>query len=458
MFSTTAEATPLPKDKDFPPPSVERDSHGDPDAGAHVREISMWLRALRSFFNASNHPLPEGNQEGLVAHDWTNELKIARGTLLRSSELVFQSVHFEKPDNTIFDEPEGAGTLDALSQSDSAEGLKTGVTDDALLALAASLGDACDLCQSLLEVRPVSLHTWANLGGTLNRDLELLEGTKILTRLHAGQETLNIPAPLLDITRETIKSHALAADMIQVFSGLYRLLGYLRFVETLLRRDQPLKQTLPIFTLVHEEARSLTEFIKGRAMSDEGMDRIVFEALDSTSYAISMELRKVFAHELVGLSSLQQAPLIYVKVENAHGLLRDSFQQSVAGLAQVFDPALDGAQLFDTFRTRLGQSLALRRDLWTLLQLVRRCEKEPGMVERLLQTLTWFRDGSLRYLMFKDWEACERFMEEVDAERGRTDLAGVLHRFTAYLEALSSQVNMRAVLINHPFDYPALQD
>ena len=458
MLSPTAEATSLPKDKDFPPPSVERDNPADADAGAHVREISMWLRALRSFFNTSNHPLPEGSQEGLVAHDWTSELKIARAALLRSSELVFQSVHFEKPDNTIFDEPEGAVTLDALSQSDSAEELKTGVTDDALLALAASLGDACDLCQSLLEVRPVSLHTWANLGESLNRDLGRLEGTKILTRLCAGQETLNIPAPLLDLTRETIKSHALAADMVQVFSGLYRLLGYLRFVETLLRRDQPLKQALPVFTLVHEEARCLTEFIKGRAMSDDGMDRIVFEALDSTSYAISMELRKVFAHELVGLGSLQQAQLIYVKVENAHGLLRDSFQQSLVGLAQVFDPALDGTQLFDTFRTRLGQSLALRRDLWTLLQLVRRCENEPEMVERLLQTLTWFRDGSLRYLMFKDWEACERFMEEVDASRGRTDLAGVLHRFTAYLEALSSQVNMRAVLINHPFDYPALED
>jgi hypothetical protein len=314
------------------------------------------------------------------------------------------------------------------------------------------------LCQSLLEPRPVSLHAWANLGESVNRDLGRLEGTKILTRLYACQETLDIPAPLLDLARETIKSPALAADMIHVFNGLYRLLGYLHFVETLLRRDQPLKQALPVFTLVHEEARALTEFIKGRAMSDEGLDRIVFEALDSTSYAISMELRKVFAHELVGLSSLQQAQLIYVKVENAHGLLRDSFQQSVVGLAQVFDPALDGAQLFDTFRTRLGQSLALRRDLWTLLQLVRRCENEPEMVERLLQTLAWFRDGSLRYLMFKDWEACERFMEEVDSARGHAELGGVLHRFTAYLEALSSQVNMRAVLINHPFDHPALED
>ncbi|HKQ53220.1 MAG TPA: hypothetical protein VJT74_12680 [Pyrinomonadaceae bacterium] len=458
MLSPTAEATPPPKERDFPMPPAGREEAGDSDAGTHVREISMWLRALGSFFNTCNHPLAEGNQEGLVAQDWTNELRIARRAMLRASELVFRSVHFEQSDSTIFDEPEAAVTLDALPSPGPPEGMKTRVTDEALLALAASLGDACDLCQSLLEVRPVSLHAWVNLGQNLKRELGRLDGTKVLTRLHSRQETLNLPAPLLDLSREATGSPALAADMIHVFSGLYRLLGYLHFVETLLAGDQSLKQTLPVFTLVHEEARALTEFIKVRAMSDEGLHKHVVEALDSTSYAISMELRKVFAHELVGLSTLQQAPLIYAKVENAHGLLRDSFQQSVAGLAQVLDPSLDGAQLFDAFRTRLGQSLALRRDLWTLLQLVRRCEQKPETVERLLTTLAWFRDGSLRYLMFKDWESSERFMEEVDVARRRNELSPVLHRFTAYLEALSSQVNMRAVLINHPFDYPELQD
>ncbi len=458
MLSTTVEATPPSNDTDFPLPPAGREEADGPDAATQVHEISMWLRALHSFFNTCNHPLAEGNQEGLVAQDWTNELRIARRTLLRASELVFRSVHFEQQDSTIFDDAEAAVTRDAMPSPGPTEEMKTGVTDDALLALAATLGDACDLCQSLLELRPISLHAWVNLGDNLKRELGRLEATKVLTRLYSRQETLNVPAPLLDLGREAPGSPALAADMFQVFSGLYRLLGYLHFVETLLRSDQSLKQALPIFTLVHEEARSLTEFIKARAMSDNGLDKHVLEALDSTSYAISMELRKVFAHELVGLSAVPQAPLIYARVENAHGLLRDSFQQSVAGLAQVLNPALDGAQLFDAFRTRLGQSLALRRDLWTLLQLVRRCEREPETVERLLNTLAWFRDGSLRYLMFKDWEACERFMEEVDVARRRGEMAPVLHRFTAYLEALSSQVNMRAVLINHPFDYPELQD
>lgn len=459
MFSPPTEAATLPEDKNSPLPSIERDDPGSFDANLHAREIMMWMRALRSFFNPCNHPLLEANQASLVMHDWTNELRIVRGTLLCCSQLVFQSVHFERSDNTIFDETDAAGTLAPLAASGSSEEFKTGVKDNSLLALAATLGDAYALCQSLLELRPVSLHAWINFGESLNRNLSRLEGTRALSQLYSRQEALNVPAPLLDLTREAIKPATLGTDMLSVFSSLFRLLGYLRFVETFLRQDQSLKQALPIFTLVHEEARSLAGFIETRVLRTEGLEKNVFEALDSMNYAIAMELRKVFAHELVGISTLQQAPMLYVKVENAHGLLRDSFQQSVVGLAQLFSPALDGAQLFDAFRTKLEQSLALRRDLWALLQLVRRSQNEPeaDAVERLLKGLVRFREGSLRYLMFKDWDSCERFMEEVAAVGGNAETAAVLHRFAAYLEALSSQINMRAVLINHPFDYPELE-
>lgn len=459
MLSPSTEAATLIEESNFPQPPVKRDEQSVFDSSIHAREISTWMRALRSFFNLYNQPFPESNQASLMTHDWTNELRIVRGTLLRCSQIVFSSVHFEKADKTIFDETESEIEGAPQMSSGSLEEVETGVDDSSLLALAATLGDGCASCQSLLELRRVSLHDWVNLGQGLERNLNELEGANLPAQLYSRQELLNIPAPLLKLTREGVKPAALGADMLYIFSSLFRLLDYLRIVETFLRQDQPLKQALPIFTLVHEEARSLAEFIETRALRTEGLEKTIFDTLDSTNYAIRMELRKVFAHELVGVSSLQKAPVIYVKVENAHGLLRDSFQQSVVGFAQAFNPALDGAQLFDAFQTKLEQSLALRRDLWTLLQLVRRSENEPGheAIKSLPKNMKWFREGSLRYLMFKDWESFERFMEEADAARGSEEFAAVLHRFTAYLEALSSQVNMRAVLVNHPFDYPELE-
>jgi hypothetical protein len=200
------------------------------------------------------------------------------------------------------------------------------------------------------------------------------------------------------------------------------------------------------------------DFIEKRASHAEEIDGAVFDALDCTGYAIGVELTRVFGRELVGLASLRQSPAIYTKVENAHGLLRDSFQQSLVSLVQVFDPTFDGANFFQSFRSRLEQSLVLRRDLWRLLQLVLQAEQDRDRrpLRPLLERLDAFREGSLRFLMYKDWETYERFVAELLAARGAVELAPVLHRFGTYLEALFGQINMRIVLAAHPFDYPAL--
>jgi hypothetical protein len=437
-------------------PAIPREESAISDGSQQARELRMWIRALRSFFNLRNHPLPDAYRSDLITHDWIYELRIVRGILLRCSQLAFHLIHLEKSDQTIFDEADAASSLDELSTSNQAADRKVELKDDSLHSLAATLSDASALCESLLESQPVNLHVWTNLGETLAHALGRVELSKIISQIASDQATTVVPAPLLSLTRESVKPAALGADMLFIFSQMFESLEALQYVERFLRGDQSLKQTLPIFTLVHEETRSLINFIKTRALRVEGLEQSVSETLDSTNYAITMELRKVFAHELVGLSSLRQAPAIYIKVETAHGLLANSFRQSIIGLAQLFNDAIEGSQLFDAFQTRLEQSLVLRRDLWKLLQLVRRAEKEPDrdLTERLLENLASFHEGSLRYLMFKDWESCERFMEEMGAARGAAELAPVLHRFTAYLEALSNQVGMRAVLANQPFDYP----
>jgi len=441
------------------PPLIGRKDSNPFEAGAEARELKMWVRGLRSFFNLRNRPQAEINRADLVKHDWTSELRIVKGALLRASRLVFHLIHLEESDSTIFDDDGvGLSLSDGVSSSVDSE-IEAEHKDDSLYNVAALLGDASELCESLLEAESASLHAWANFGESLMRVLDRIEESKAFSQITSRQAALNIPAPLLAITRD-VKPAALRADLLRIFSGIFELLNYLNHVEKLLRRDQSLKQTLPLFTLVHDEARALNDFIRTRTLKVEGLEQHLFEILDGTNYALRMELRKVFAHELLELSSLRQAPAIYIKVETAHGLLSNCFRQSAISLAQLFNPSIEGSQLFNEFQTRLEQSIVLRRDLWMLLQLVRRAEKEPEpqTIERLMKKLVSFYEGSLRYLMFKDWESCERFMEEIGAARGAAELTPVLHRFTAYLEALSSQVNMRAVLLDHPFDYPEIDE
>lgn len=421
-------------------------------------ELGLWLQTLRSFFRARNHPFSEAEQSIVLTRDWTDELIIARGIMLRVSQLTLRSVHLEDAEQTAAAHA-GDNLLDDLSLMDAAQKVLVEPATRPLVDLAEAVSDISVLCETLLEARQVSFYAWATVGKILTRELDRSEGARMLEQAAHHDAASKLPAPLLNLAQAINPASALGADVLIIFSDLSRLLERLRFVETALRRDQPLKQTLPIFCLVHEEARGLLDFIETRALRTEELESEVFDTLDGTNYAIAMELRKVFSRELVGLSALRQSPPIYAKVENAHGLLRDCFQQSIVGLAQLFSPALDVARLFSTFQTKLDQSLMLREDLWTLLQLVRRAEKERDRqpISRLLERLNSFREGSLRYLMYKDWEACERFMEEVAAARGAVEVTPVLHRFSAYLETLLGQVNMRAVLADHPFDYPAVE-
>lgn len=461
MNTTTPLTEHLTEDEAYVAPQPEpRAATGVIASNELTRELGMWLRALSSFFQIRNQPFSEADLAEAIRRDWSNEARIVRGLLLRISQLTQCLVRDQLSGGAGLNEGDEGDSLNLLLHTVDQPNVFDEQTNRSFVALAEALGDDCAVCEALLEGGHVSFYAWTSLGKIIAREVERADAVRSMARLLQHQAAQHLQAPLLALARSPALAGALGADVRLIFTDLARLLDRLRYVEALLKSDQPLKQSLPIFTLIHEEARALVKFIETRAMQTEGLDETVFDTLDGTNYAISMELRKVFAHELLGLSALKQAPPIYAKVENAHGLLRDSFQQSTVGLAQLFDPSLDGAQLFSAFQTKLEQSLALRRDLWTLLQLIRRAERErdQAQVAPLLERLAEFREGSLRYLMYKDWEACERFMEEVAAARGAVELTPVLHRFGAYLETLHGQVNMRAVLAEHPFDFPALKD
>lgn len=428
--------------------------------GGPAHELGLWLCALDSFCQVRNHPA-NPDQTEMSARDWASEARIARRVLLRSIQLAHSLLNPFGPQDDALSELEETTVATAAPPAASLDSdILSDAADRSFLKLAEALKDALVVCDALLEKSAVNLHAWASFGKMLTRQLELLEAAKALKRAERHYSTARLQDALVVLTRRETMPATLGPDLLIIFTELARLLRRLEFIEDSLKRDQPLKQTLPLFALAHEEGRWLVEFIEACIARAERLDQSFIDALDATNYAIKMELRKVYTQALLGLSELRQAPAIYAKVEIAHGLLKNCFEQSTIGLAQSFEPALTGARLFDSLQVKLEQSLALRRDLWLLLQLIQRAEKERDQhpVSQLIESLNAFHDGSLHYLMYKDWEACERFIEEVSAARGAIELTPVLHRFGAYLETLLNQISMRVVLADHPFDYPALEN
>jgi hypothetical protein len=433
-------------------PHVQMRQRSPVNIDSSLLELHIWQLALRSFFNLRNHSLSDAEKAEIISRDFSPEVRIV-GQALKRSLLLSLNCTPEKSAASF--DLEEASAFDAMSLNAPGDS-HAQMSASAITPLVNTLGELCDVCDSALSAK-VDFQVWTCVERLVKgelaqsqfiRQLERRVRSGALERLHPSLHELTI----------RITPHSLAADMSVIFSQLAQLLEQLHVIETLLRHDAPLKSALTIFTLVHEEARSLIEFIEKRAIRTEEIEGTVFDALDSTGYAMGVELSRVFGRELVGLVSLRQSPAIYTKVENAHGLLRDSFQQTMLALIQVFDPALDSSLFFQFFNARLEQSLSLRRDLWTLLQLVLQAEKDRDRrpLAPLLERLDDFREGSLRFLMYKDWESFERFVAEVLAARGAVELTPVLHRFGTYLEALFGQINMRTVLADHPFNYPAL--
>ena len=428
---------------------------GEPSTPA--RELAVWLRAVRSFFNTTNQPLTDAERADINARNFKCETGVVHDVLLRCLHLLSSVAQGESPPGAKGEESGPESTRATHDASDDELGLAS--VKDSLGDLSDVLRDSCRLAEALLESPSVSFGGWAGLGSVLERELRRSDAATLIVRAGGEADAAGLQAPLVALAHG-LETDELSEDMLAVFQSFARLLCLLRFVEHSLKGGGKLKRLLAVFTLVNEETRALLDFIESRALRSEGLEKKERDILDGTAYAIRMEMRKAFEHELIGFCSVRQPPQIFAKAENACGLLRDCYRQSVVALAQSFDPSLDGEQLFDSFRTKLEQSLALRRDLWRLIKLVRVASSDGDTLARARFTegLQAFYEGSLRHLMYKDWEPLERFIEEVESARAPGELSQTLHRFEAFLETLFGQVNMRAILYGHPFDPNSIEE
>jgi hypothetical protein len=248
-------------------------------------------------------------------------------------------------------------------------------------------------------------------------------------------------------------SHTILGEMLRYFDWLTRIENNLQKLDTLL-------ESLSLLEVLEFDARSLTDFIDTRAIKLAAGNERLLDVLDGISYGISHDLRRVFERELVRGVTEQSIPIVYGKILHAHGLLTNCFQQSTITLLQVFNPALDASKLFNDYELRLQQSLILCKDLSSLMRFVRlaQAKDDPDVLRSVTARILEFRDGSMQYLMYKDWRGYESLaLEVITAVENNLDPKPLLHRFICYLEVLYGHVKMRAVLADE-FPYSGKSD
>ena len=244
-------------------------------------------------------------------------------------------------------------------------------------------------------------------------------------------------------------SETILVELVRFFDWLTRIENNLHKLDTLL-------ESLSLLEVLEFEARSLTDYIKFKAIkvaTAAGNDRLT-DVLDGISYGITHDLRRIFERELVRGVTEQSTPIVYGKILHAHGLLTNCFQQSTITLLQVFKP-IDASALFNDIESRLQQSLVLCKDLSSLMRFVKlsQANSDPDVLRTVTARILEFRDGSMQYLMYKDWRGYESLaLEVITAVENNLESKPLLHKFLMYLEVLYGHVKMRAVLAeNFPY-------
>jgi hypothetical protein len=242
-------------------------------------------------------------------------------------------------------------------------------------------------------------------------------------------------------------SQTILTEMLRFFDWLARIENNLQKLDTLL-------ESLSLLEVLEFEARSVIDFIETRAIVAADPNERLKDVLDGISYGITHDLRRIFERELVRGVTEQSIPIVYGKIMHAHGLLTNCFQQSTITLLQCFKPSLDASKLFNDVELRLQQSLTLCKDLSSLMRFVRLAQAngDPDVLRSVTARILEFRDGSMQYLMYKDWRGYESLaLEVITAVENNLDPKPLLHRFLCYLEVLYGHVKMRAVLAD---DFP----
>lgn len=389
-------------------------------------DLGIWLLGIESFL-ATSGATADGKAGGvdIPAH---KDLEVINAALQRCSLLVART----------------------LSQAVAAGDLPIGAHSD-LKKLHAVLKDALEISSSVRVARDPHLVSARKI---ILESLRREPAFHSLSRFAEREGEAFLPEPLRAAAGNSVHPTAELTDLAAILPRFGRILRSLRVIERMLAADEPLKSALVIFARVNEQILDLTLSIQRRLAKCQNEEADIFVTLDAAAYTASIELKKVYSKELAGLAGLRPPTSIYARIETAHSLLNDGFQQLLAGFAKEFDPATDVYEMFPGFREKQERSVKLRGQLLTIIKVVQAAEKTPEKreIDAMKGELRNFVDSTVRFLFYKDIETFERFAEEVFAARQSSDLVPILHRFGAYLETLYGQVSLRFVLNDQTVD------
>ena len=417
----------------------------------YLFEMEMWLKGVERFFVLDNLPLSSFERSHASLKNFVEEVAVVRLGVAHLALLTTHLLGEGKEDLASFllflDSQVSRGG------SGTSEPQRRGSAETELALVVEKLDDFSKVLDEISRAPFLPLQTYLSLGrivvGTLRNDPNLGVLFRENLRPVLDRESKQSLARVLASVTDSSQKSALAALFVELFKGL----RYTERIRQTIESPATIKRALLVFSLIRAQAAGLCEFIRKRLLPRFPEESPVGAGLERLVFSVEMEVKKVMELELVDVVLMKDPKLIYARMEDASGILRDLFQQSVIGLAETFSSDVDGRVLFPEYRTKLDQSLKLRDDLWGLLQSVQAFSRgaDKKALKSMIDTLDDFRRGSMKHLMFKDWSLFDRFFTGFSRERTPRAFLPAAHQFEVFLKTLIREVSKRSVLSSHPF-------
>jgi hypothetical protein len=412
-------------------------------------ELEMWLRSFERFFRIGGQPVSERDARALALRNWSEELRLVDNAILRVVQLATSVLSEEHVDLTRFDRYVEASFASDEGLDPYVEKLVRHPTPEAALTLLReSFEDLHLLLVDLVRLSRLPYATFQAVGKILYRevrrsDLVAMIIDKKFKPVHDRVGNRRV-ARLIRGIEDPVDQRQAA----KVFLELFRLLHYLEYTDPARVPESQLRDTILPFALVTSETRLLLGYVEKTILKGGQIRRPLDEVYDSFVYCMPLELRKVVNTELSDISVTRQAENLRTRVENSHGILKDSFQQSIVQLAQAFDPEVDGARIFPDFTARREQSVRLRDGLVQVIRATRAFEHDRTEITaaRMKEAISAFYDHCIKYLMYRDWSGFELFYIEILKCGSMSALGQIAHRFETFLVTLLREVQKRSLL------------
>jgi hypothetical protein len=416
----------------------------------YLFELETWLKGIEAFLQVENLALSPEERGRTAIRNYVDEVAVARDALVYVGRVTQRLLGEGKEDFANF-----LQYLERQISPNSPDALRARLAsaEVEIAEAAEKIEDFVRVFDELARSRYIARPTYVSAGRSLLRSLRNDPNLGIFF-----QEDL---LPLFDTADKKALSKIMARvadrqskrELATLFIGLFKGLHYADVASASIVRSASRRRTLVLFSRIWALAQSLSDYIRTRLLAGEPANSARAEVLDRLLFSTTMELRKVMEGELVDVAHLKESRSAQEKMENACGILRDLFQQNILAIAEAYSGPVDARRIFPEHLTRRQQSLKVREELWELVVACRQFQESPERreLDAFIERLAEFRREGMRFLMFKDWSAFERFATGFSQECSTRTFLAASHQFEIFAKTLIREIGKRQVLSEHPF-------